>query len=142
MELADRFIKLSNDSNAASEIMTGGNLTKILDLLPMRLRMTEPGLKVAETDVVKRTAQYMSIKKWVTENQETLILQGAKLEEKTETPVEMITTDSNQSGNAQNSDKTNNRGNRGNNYRRIIDDLEGIRVRVMVKQFKHVVFAI
>ena len=84
----------------------------------------------------------MSIKKWVTENQETLILQGAKLEEKTETPVAMITTDSKQSGNAQNSDKTNNRGNRGNNYRRIIDDLEGIRVRVMVKQFKHVVFAI
>ena len=82
LQHAARFIELSNDTNAPSEIMTGGNLTKILDLLPKRLRMTEPGLKVAETDVVKRTAQYMSIKKWVTENQETLILQDTKLEEK------------------------------------------------------------
>ena len=55
--------------------MTGGNLTKLLDLLPKRLRMTDPGLKVAETDAAKRTNQYMSIKKWVTE---TLVLQGVK----------------------------------------------------------------
>ena len=34
LEHAERFIKLSNDSNAASEIMTGGNLTKLLDILP------------------------------------------------------------------------------------------------------------
>ena len=34
MEHAARFIELSNDENAASEIMAGGNLTKILDLLP------------------------------------------------------------------------------------------------------------
>ena len=56
----------------------------------------------------------MSIMSWVTENQETLILQGAKLEEKTETPVTMITTDSKQSGNTQTSNKTNNQGNKGN----------------------------
>ena len=48
---AARFIELSNDTNAASEIMTGGNLTEIIDLLPKKLQMTEPGLKVAETDV-------------------------------------------------------------------------------------------
>ena len=59
-------------SVAALKVLRG--LTKILDFLPKRLRITEPGLKVAETDVVKRTAQYMNIKKWVTENQETLIL--------------------------------------------------------------------
>ena len=91
---------------------------KILDLLPKRLRMTDPGLKVAETDVVKKPDQYMSIKKWVTESQETLILQGAKLEEKTETPVTMITTDSKQSGNTQTSNKTNNLSNKGNSKRR------------------------
>ena len=62
LEYAARFIELSNDTNAASKIMTGGNLTKILDLLSKRLWMTEPGLKVAETDVKKRTAQHMSIK--------------------------------------------------------------------------------
>ena len=61
LEHAARFIELSNDTNAASEIMTGGNLTKILDLLPKRLRMTEPDLEVAETDVKKRTVQYMCI---------------------------------------------------------------------------------
>ena len=37
LEHAARLIELSNDTNAASEIMTGGNLTKILDLLPKSL---------------------------------------------------------------------------------------------------------
>ena len=67
--------------------MTGANLTKILDLLPKRLRMTESDLKIAETDVEKRTAQYMSIKEWLTETQKTHILQGTKLEEKADTTV-------------------------------------------------------
>ena len=91
---------------------------KLLDLLPKRLRMTDPGLKVAETDAAKRYNQYMSIKKWVTENEEILVLQGTKLEDKTETPVVMIATDDKQSGNAQNSDKNNGRGNTGNSNRR------------------------
>ena len=80
MEHAARFIELSNDENAASEIMTGGNLTIILDLLPRRLRMTETNLEVAETNAKTRTAQYMSINKWVTRNQRTLIRQGTKLD--------------------------------------------------------------
>ena len=50
MEHAARFIELIKDENAASEIMTGGNLTKILDQIPKRLRMTEANLEVAETD--------------------------------------------------------------------------------------------
>ena len=82
MEHAARFIELSNDENAASEIMTGGNLTKILDFLPKRLRMTDSDLEVAETNAKKRTTQYMSIKDWITRTQRTLILQGTKLEEK------------------------------------------------------------
>ena len=76
LEHAERFIKLSKDSNAASEIMTGGNLMKLLDLLPKRVRMTDPSLKVAKTDAGKRYNQYMSIKKLVTENEETLVLQA------------------------------------------------------------------
>ena len=55
--------------------------------------MTDSSLKVAETDAEKRYNQYMSIKKSVTENEEILVLQGTKLEDKTETPVVMITTD-------------------------------------------------
>ena len=34
MEHASRFIELSNDKNAAGEIMTGSNLTKLLDCMP------------------------------------------------------------------------------------------------------------
>ena len=78
--------------------------------------MTEANLKIAETDVVKRTIQYMSIKKWVTDTQHTLILQGAKLEEKTET--KMIATDSKQNGYTHNSDNNSNRGYKGNSNRR------------------------
>ena len=115
MEHAARLIELSNDENAASEIMTGGNLTKILDLLPKRLRMTESDLEVAETDVKKRTVQYMCIKEWVTKTQRTLILQGTKLEEKAETPVTMITTDSHNSGGVQNSNRMSNQGGKSNN---------------------------
>ena len=55
--------------------------------------MTDTGLKVAEIDAAKRYNQYMSIKKWVTENKKILILQGTKLEDKTETPVVMIAID-------------------------------------------------
>ena len=54
---AERFIKLSKDLNASIEIMTGGNLIKLLDLLPKRVRMTDPSLKVAETDAGKRYIQ-------------------------------------------------------------------------------------
>ena len=49
--------------------MTGGNLIKLLDLFPKRVIMTDPSLKMAETDAGKRCNQYMSIKKWVTENE-------------------------------------------------------------------------
>ena len=97
--------------------MTGGNLTKILDLLPKRLRMTESDLEVAETDVKKRTVQYMCIKEWVTKTQKTLILQGTKLEEKAETAVTMITTDSQNNGSAPNSNRTANHGGKNNNKR-------------------------
>ena len=60
----------------------------------------------------------MSIKKWVTDNEKLLVLQGTKLEDKAETQVVMITTDNKQSENSQKYDKNNGRGNRGNNNRR------------------------
>ena len=66
----------------------------------------------------KRTAQYLSIKEWVTKTQKTLILQGIKLAERAETPVTMITTDSSHSGGAQNSNRTTNQGGKSNNKHR------------------------
>ena len=89
---------------------------KFLDLLPKRVRMTDPDLRVAETDSGKRLNQYMSIKKWVTETEEILVLQGTKMEDKAETQVVLIT--SNENGNSQKHDKNNSRGNRGNSNRR------------------------
>ena len=73
MEHASRFIELSNDKNAAGEIMTGSNLTKILDFMPRRVRMADDDLEFAETDASKRTEQYMTVKNWVTKTQKTLI---------------------------------------------------------------------
>ena len=77
----ERFLSLSTDKNAASEIVTGRNLMTLLDLLPQRVRMTDPNLLVAETDTEKRYTQHEAFKQWVTYNQETLVLQGIKIEE-------------------------------------------------------------
>ena len=60
----------------------------------------------------------MCIKEWVARTQRTLILQGTKLEEKAETSVTMITTDSHSSGGVQNSNKMPNQGGKSNNKRR------------------------
>ena len=64
---------------------------KLLYLLPQRVRMFEPNRGVAETDAERRFNQYISIEKWVTDNQKLLVLQGTKLEDKAETQVAMIT---------------------------------------------------
>ena len=47
MEQAARFIELSEDDNAASEIMTGGNLIQILEMLPLRVRQDDDSLETA-----------------------------------------------------------------------------------------------
>ena len=59
----------------------------------------------------------MKVKKWVAKTQKTLIVQGTKLDEKAETPVAMITTDSHISGRVQNSDKGPYQGNKSNKNR-------------------------
>ena len=80
--------------------------------------MTDSDLEVAETNAKKRTTQYMSIKDWITKTQRTLILQGTKLEEKAETAVTMITTDSKSRGGTQESNRVSNQGGRNNDKRR------------------------
>ena len=67
--------------------------------------MEDDNLEIAETNATRRTEQYMKVKKWVAKTQKTLIVQGTKLDEKAETPVAMITTDSHISGRVQNSDR-------------------------------------
>ena len=107
LEHTERFIKLSTDLNAASELKTGDNLRKLLDLLPQRVRMVDPNLGVAETDAERTFNQYVSIKKWVTDNQKLLVLQSTKLEDKAETQVAMITNVDKQSEGLQRNTKSN-----------------------------------
>ena len=118
LEHTERFIKLSTDLNAASELKTGDNLRKLLDLLPQRVRMVDPNLGVAETDAERTFNQYVSIKKWVTDNQKLLVLQSTKLEDKAETQVAMITNVDKQSEGSQRNTKNNGQFNKGNNNRR------------------------
>ena len=83
MEHAARFIDLSDNKNADAEIMTGGNLRQILNLLPLRIRQEDDSLNTAETNVSRRKDQYMKIKDWVGKMQQKLILRGTKLDKKT-----------------------------------------------------------
>ena len=62
LENTERFISLNTDKNATSEIMTGNNLKKLLNLLPLRVRMSDPNLAVVETDAEKRYTQYEAFK--------------------------------------------------------------------------------
>ena len=114
MEHAARFIELSDDENADSEIMTGGNLTQILELLPLRIRQEDDSLDTAETNISRRKDQYMKIKKWVAKMQQKLIVQGTKLDEKSETTVAMVTVDEQYNGKPQYSGRGHIQGNKSN----------------------------
>ena len=58
--------------------------------------MSDPKLGVAETDAEKRYHQYEAIKKWISDNQQLLVRQGTRLEDKVETHVAMITNNERQ----------------------------------------------
>ena len=97
--------------------MTGPNLKKLLDLLPQRVRMSDPKLGVAETDAEKRYHQYEAVKKWITDNQQLLVRQGTRLEDKVVTHVAMITNNERQSEGLQRNTKNNDQFNKNNNSR-------------------------
>ena len=118
LEHTEQFISLSTDKNAANELTTGENLKKLLNLLPQRVRMSDPDLGVAETDPGKRYNQYVAIKKWITDNQQLLAPQGTKLEDKAETQVAMITNIDKQSEGQKRNNKNNAQFNSNFNKRR------------------------
>ena len=118
LEHTERFISLSTDKNAANEITTVENLKKLLNLLPQRVRMSDPDLGVAETDPGKRFKQYIAIKKWITDNQQLLVCQGTKLEDKAETQVALITNIDKQSEGQKRNNKNNAQFNSNFNKRR------------------------
>ena len=95
--------------------MTGPNIKTLLDLLPQRVRMSDPKLGVAETDAEKRYHQYEAIKKWISDNQQLLVRQGTRLEDKVKTHVAMATSVERQSDGLQRNKWSNGQNNRGNN---------------------------
>ena len=98
--------------------MTGPNIKTLLDLLPQRIRMSDPKLGVVETNVEKRHHQYEAVKKWISDNQQLLDRQGTRLEDKVKTHVAMATSVKRRSDELQRNNWSNGQNNRGNNSRR------------------------
>ena len=72
--------------------MTGTNIRKLLNLLPQRVRMSNPNLGIVEENTERRHSQYEAIKKWITDNQTLLLHQGTRLEDNVGTHVAMDTS--------------------------------------------------
>ena len=58
----EHFLSLSSEKDADIEILTESNLTKILDLLPDRIRVES----APATNIKERRIQYNAFKQWVT----------------------------------------------------------------------------
>ena len=67
--------------NVASEILTGRNLKRLLELLPQRVRMEEKLLGAASTDTEEKYLQYEAFKKWTSDNLKILVQQGFRMED-------------------------------------------------------------
>ena len=62
----EHFLSLSSEKDADIEILTESNLTKILDLLPNRIRVESDVLSAPATNLKERRIQYNVFKQWVT----------------------------------------------------------------------------
>ena len=117
-EHTERFLNLTSEENAAQELMTGSNIRKLLDLLPQRVRMSDPNLGIVENNAVRRHIQYEAIRKWITDNQTLLLHQGTRLEDNVGTQVAMVTNVVRQSDGLQRNTWNNGQNNLGNTSRR------------------------
>ena len=97
--------------------MTGTNIRKLLNLLPQRVRMSNPNLGIVEENTERRHSQYEAIKKWITDNQTLLLHQGTRLEDNVGTHVAMATNVERQSDGLQRNTWNNGKNNRGNTSR-------------------------
>ena len=79
--------------------------------------MSDPKLGVVETTAEERYHQYEAVKKWITDNQQLLVRQGTRLEDKVETHVTMITNNERQCEGLQRNTKSNGQFNKSNNNR-------------------------
>ena len=62
IEHSDRYLSLTPEKTAASNLMNGANVETLLNLLPQRVRMDTEGLSKVELDEHRRKAQYETFK--------------------------------------------------------------------------------
>ena len=68
--------------------------------------MSDPKLGVTETDAKERYHQYEAVKKWITDNQQLLVCQGIRVEDKAEKHVALINNNERQSEGSQRNTKS------------------------------------
>ena len=94
IEYADRYLKLTKEETAESNMLNGTNIQDLLELLPIRVRDTE-GMSKAILEEKERINQYEKFKEWINKSIRTLIEQGIKAEETTRSEVTLISNANN-----------------------------------------------
>ena len=90
LEHSDRYLLLTSEETAASNLMSGTNVETLLNLLPQRLRMDTEGLSKVELDESKRKAQYDALKAWINRNKQHLLEQDIQAEKTYEPHVSLV----------------------------------------------------
>ena len=81
LEHANRFLELTKEATAASNLVSGANIETLLNLLPQRIRLDLSGLTKAVLDEEERRIQYTKIKEWIWRNKRNLLKQGIRTDE-------------------------------------------------------------
>ena len=90
LDHADRFLKLTKEATAVSNLVSGANIQILLNLLPQRIRLDLSGLSKAVLDEGERRAQYKTIKEWIWNNKQNLLMQGIRTDETNGSGVALV----------------------------------------------------
>ena len=90
LDYAERFLALTEEETAESNMVSGTNIQILLNLLPQRVRVDIEGMSKAVLDEKKRKNQYEKFKKWVLDNKQILLTQGVKAEETNRSEIALV----------------------------------------------------
>ena len=90
LDHADRFLALTEEETAESNMVSGTNIQNLLNLLPQRVRVDIEGMSKAVPDEKERKIQYKKFKKWITDNIQILLAQGVKAEETNRSEITLV----------------------------------------------------
>ena len=110
---SDRYLALTPEKTAASNLMNGANVETLLNLLPQRVRMDTPGLSKVELDEYRRKTQYKTFKDWIDTTKLNILEQGVRAGETYETHVSLIAGNDSRQSNQRQGGST---GRQSNNY--------------------------